>query len=156
MMSASTCPGPDRGQLVDIADDQQRRVVRNRFHERLHQQDVDHRGLVDDEQIAIEGISALRLKPPLLGSTSKSRWIVLASTPVASVMRLAARPVARRAPAGRVDRRKQRLKSRPVERLLAPIQKPTPLPINAPAHPRTKVGTGHRETSANHPLGLTS
>ncbi len=39
------------------------------------------------------GLSALRLKPPLLGSTSKSRWIVLASTPVASVMRLAARPV---------------------------------------------------------------
>ena len=36
---------------------------------------------------------SLRLKPPPLGSTSSSRWIVLASNPVASVIRLAARPV---------------------------------------------------------------
>jgi hypothetical protein len=35
----------------------------------------------------------LRLNPPLLGSTSRSGWIVFASTPVASVMRFAARPV---------------------------------------------------------------
>jgi hypothetical protein len=41
---------------IDIADDQKRRVVWRRFHERLHQQDVDNRGLVDDEQIALEGI----------------------------------------------------------------------------------------------------
>ena len=39
------------------------------------------------------GLSSPRLKPPLLGSTSSSRWMVLASNPVASVMRLAARPV---------------------------------------------------------------
>ena len=39
------------------------------------------------------GLSSPRLKPPPLGSTSSSRWIVLASKPVASVMRLAARPV---------------------------------------------------------------
>jgi hypothetical protein len=38
-------------------------------------------------------LSALRLNPPLLGSTSRSRWIVFASTPVASVRRFAARPV---------------------------------------------------------------
>ena len=56
MMSASTCPGPDGWQLVDVSDDQQGRVVRDRFHERLHKQDVDHRGLVDDEQIASRGI----------------------------------------------------------------------------------------------------
>jgi hypothetical protein len=41
---------------IDIADDQKRRVVWRRFHERLHQQDVDNRGLVGDEQIALEGI----------------------------------------------------------------------------------------------------
>ena len=39
------------------------------------------------------GLSLSRLKPPPLGSTSSSRWMVLASNPVASVMRLAARPV---------------------------------------------------------------
>src|SRR5207344_1553178 len=39
------------------------------------------------------GLSSPRLNPPLLGSTSKSRWMVFASKPVASVMRLAARPV---------------------------------------------------------------
>ena len=39
------------------------------------------------------GLSSPRLKPPPLGSTSSSRWMVLASRPVASVMRLAARPV---------------------------------------------------------------
>ena len=49
-------PRSDGRQLVDIADDQQRRVVRRRLHERLHQHDVDHGGLVGHEQIAIEGI----------------------------------------------------------------------------------------------------
>ena len=39
------------------------------------------------------GLSALRLNSPPLGSTSSSRWIVMASNPVASVIRLAARPV---------------------------------------------------------------
>ena len=39
------------------------------------------------------GFSALREKPPCLGSISSSRWIVLASSPVCSLMRLAARPV---------------------------------------------------------------
>jgi hypothetical protein len=36
---------------------------------------------------------AIRRKPPPLGSTSSRRWMVLASKPVASFMRLAARPV---------------------------------------------------------------
>ena len=39
------------------------------------------------------GLSASRLNPPVLGSTSSRRWIVLASNPVASLIRLAARPV---------------------------------------------------------------
>ena len=60
-------PGPDGGQLVDIADDEQRRVVGRRFHQRLHQHDVDHRGLVDDQQIAIEGIVGVALEPAGLG-----------------------------------------------------------------------------------------
>jgi hypothetical protein len=32
----------DRWQLVDIANDQERGIVRHRLHQRLHQHDVDH------------------------------------------------------------------------------------------------------------------
>ena len=39
------------------------------------------------------GCASCRLKPPLRGSTSSSRWIVFASRPVVSESRLAARPV---------------------------------------------------------------
>ena len=39
------------------------------------------------------GLSASRLKPPVAGSTSSSRWIVRASSPVASLILRAARPV---------------------------------------------------------------
>ncbi|CAO3429353.1 hypothetical protein [Azospirillum doebereinerae] len=39
------------------------------------------------------GISSDRRNPPVFGSNSRRRWIVLASMPVASVIRLAARPV---------------------------------------------------------------
>ena len=39
------------------------------------------------------GFASSRRKPPPFGSTSRRRWIVLASKPVASFMRLAARPV---------------------------------------------------------------
>ena len=39
------------------------------------------------------GFSSVREKPPCFGSISSRRWMVLASIPVCSVMRLAARPV---------------------------------------------------------------
>src|SRR5271163_5252703 len=67
MMSAKHLPRPDRRELVDIADDKQRGIVRCRLHQSLHQHDVDHRGLVDDQQIAIEGIVGVALEPPALG-----------------------------------------------------------------------------------------
>ena len=60
-------PRSDGRKLVDIADDQQRRVVWRRFHERLHQHDIDHRGLVDDEQIAIERIVGVAFETAALG-----------------------------------------------------------------------------------------
>ena len=47
--------GPHRGQLIDVAHDQQRGSVGDRRHQRTHQHDVDHRRLVDHQQIAIEG-----------------------------------------------------------------------------------------------------
>jgi hypothetical protein len=42
-------------------------MVWRRFHERLHQHDVDHRGLVDDEQIAIERIVGVACEPAAPG-----------------------------------------------------------------------------------------
>ena len=52
---AQNLPRPHRGQLVDIAHNQQRGSVGDRRHQRTHQYDVDHRRLVDHQQIAIEG-----------------------------------------------------------------------------------------------------
>src|SRR5258707_3541295 len=48
--------GADRWKLVDGADDQQRSAVRHRLQQRLHQHDVDHRGLVDNQQVAVERV----------------------------------------------------------------------------------------------------
>jgi hypothetical protein len=50
-----------------FADDQQRSVVRDRFHKRLHQHDIDHRSFVDHEQIAIEGIVSVAFETTALG-----------------------------------------------------------------------------------------
>jgi hypothetical protein len=68
MTSARTCPGPTNGTLVDVADDQQRRVVRYGLQQRLHEQDVDHRDLVGDKQSQSSGLPSfrLKLKPPVL------------------------------------------------------------------------------------------
>ena len=52
----------NRGELVDVAHDQQRRAVGNRLHQRLHQHDVDHRGLVHNEQVAVERIIRVALE----------------------------------------------------------------------------------------------
>ena len=49
-------PRPDRWQLIDIADQQQRRPLRQGTQDRPHQRHVDHRGLVDDQQIAVQGL----------------------------------------------------------------------------------------------------
>ena len=65
--------GADRGQLVDVADDEQRRVIWNGFQQRLHQQDVDHRRFVDDEEVAVEAIVVVAFEASVLGSTSSSR-----------------------------------------------------------------------------------
>ena len=46
--------GTDGRELIDVADDQQRGMVRDRLQQRLHQQDIDHGRLVDDQQVAFE------------------------------------------------------------------------------------------------------
>ena len=55
-MSASTWPGSDRRKLVDVADDQQGGLVGYGLQQRLHQHDIDHGGLVDDQQVAVERV----------------------------------------------------------------------------------------------------
>ena len=47
-------PRADRGQLVDIAHENQRGPLWNRLQQRVHQRDIDHRDLVDDEKIAVQ------------------------------------------------------------------------------------------------------
>ena len=101
-MSASTWPGPTEGSWSISPTISSAAFVRHRLEQRVHQQHVDHRGLVDDQQVAVERALAFRLKPPPLGSTSSRRWIVLASCPVVSFSRLAARPVG--APSRRLTR----------------------------------------------------
>ena len=53
-------PGADRRQLVDVADDQQRRVIRDGLQQRLHERHIDHGGLVDHQQVALERVSPRR------------------------------------------------------------------------------------------------
>jgi hypothetical protein len=40
---------PDRGKLVDVADDPRGRLCPAPLHARLHQHDIDHGGLVDNQ-----------------------------------------------------------------------------------------------------------
>ena len=63
--SASTCPGPDRWQLIDVAHQQQRGVRRHGAQQRGHQRHVDHRGLVDHDQVAVEGLALVAPEPPV-------------------------------------------------------------------------------------------
>ena len=59
--------GADRGKLVDVANDQQGRGVRRCLHQRLHQKHVDHRGLVDNQQVAVEAIVLVAFEPAAFG-----------------------------------------------------------------------------------------
>src|SRR4051812_28976200 len=84
---------PDGGELVDVADDQQRGMIGDGLISacisRMSTMEVSS----TTSKSHSSRLSVFRLKPPPFGSTSSSRWMVLASNPVASVMRLAARPV---------------------------------------------------------------
>ena len=84
---------PDRRQLVDVADQDQGRPSRHRLEQRVHQRHVDHRDLVHHQQVAVERVLLVALEAASAGSASSSRCRVLASSPVASLIRLAARPV---------------------------------------------------------------
>jgi len=55
-------PRTDGWQLVDITDDKKRRMIRDGLEQRLHERDIDHGGLVDDQQIALEWIFIIALE----------------------------------------------------------------------------------------------
>ena len=74
-------------------DDQQCRLVGDRREQRLISMTSTIEASSTTSRPQSSGLSALRLKPPLRGSTSISRWMVRASNPVASLNRRAARPV---------------------------------------------------------------
>ena len=60
-MSRSTQPGPDRGQLVHVADqDQQAAVGGMAWTSVVGQQQVHHAGLVDDEHVAFQRVVGRR------------------------------------------------------------------------------------------------
>src|ERR1700722_4859430 len=54
-------------------------MARQRPDERGHQRHVHHRDVIHDQQVAREWIGLTTLKPPLPGSASSKRWMVLAS-----------------------------------------------------------------------------
>ena len=58
---------PNRGKLVDVADDQKGGPIRRRLHQRLHQHDIDHGGLVDNQQVTIERVVVAALEAAALG-----------------------------------------------------------------------------------------
>ena len=51
--------GADGGELVDVADEQQMRSFGDRLDELVGQDDVHHRGLVDHDQVGVEGVVAV-------------------------------------------------------------------------------------------------
>jgi hypothetical protein len=47
---------PHRRQLIDVADEEQRRALRQSPKDRPHQRHIDHRGFVNHHKIAVQGI----------------------------------------------------------------------------------------------------
>ena len=56
-------PRPDRGQLVDIAHQDQGASIVHGLHQRVHQRHVDHRGLVDHQKITLDRVVLTALEP---------------------------------------------------------------------------------------------
>jgi hypothetical protein len=61
-------PWPDRGKLIDVADEQERRPSGDPLGERKHQRDVDNAGFGDQEQISVERIVGAAAKAAGLAS----------------------------------------------------------------------------------------
>jgi hypothetical protein len=59
--------GADRGQLVDVPDDQESGSVRDRAQELVHQHRVHHRRLVDDQELGLQRVLGIALEAEGLG-----------------------------------------------------------------------------------------
>ena len=99
MMSANTCPGPTEGSWSMSPTISSAASSGVAFISACISMTSTMEASSTTSRSQSSGLSALRVNPPPLGSTSRSRWIVLASTPVASVMRLP-----RRAPGSRASK----------------------------------------------------
>ena len=91
MTSASTCPGPTEGSwstspTISSAASSGTAASSDRMR---GTSTIEVSSTTSRPQSS--GFSPSRLNPPVLGSTSSSRWIVFASNPVASLIRFAAR-----------------------------------------------------------------
>jgi hypothetical protein len=53
---------PDGRELVDIADEDDGGIIRHGLQKGVHQENIDHRGLIDHEQLAIERILLVALE----------------------------------------------------------------------------------------------
>ena len=102
MMSRSTCPGPTDGSWSTSPTRTSVGAGAHGGHEAARQLHVEHRGLVDDEEIGRQRIVVAAPKRPATAAPSPSlrglphssrRCTVCALRPVASASRLAARPV---------------------------------------------------------------
>src|SRR5262245_187362 len=93
MRSASTWPGPTEGSWSMSPTIKRAALSGTAFKSACISMTSTMEASSTTSRSQSSGLSSPRLKPPPLGSTSSSRWMVLASNPVASVMRLAARPV---------------------------------------------------------------
>ena len=93
MMSASTCPGPTDGSWsTSPTSSNAARSGKARSTERISgTSTIEVSSMISRSHSS--GASSVRRKAPVLGSVSRSRWIVFASNPVLSERRLAARPV---------------------------------------------------------------
>ena len=93
MMSARTCPGPTDGSWSMSPTMSSAALSGTALNSACMSGTSTMEASSTTRRSQSRALPSLRLKPPALGSTSSSRWIVLASNPVASVIRLAARPV---------------------------------------------------------------
>ena len=59
-------PRPDGRQLIHIADQEQRRMLRYGPQERIHKRHIDHAGLVDDQEVAFERVLLVAGEPTVL------------------------------------------------------------------------------------------
>ena len=67
MTSARTCPGPTEGSWSTSPTSSKAAFGGNRLQQGEHQRRVDHAGLVDDEEIAIERVVGVALEAAVLG-----------------------------------------------------------------------------------------